>query len=46
MVVGYLRPDAEVTIPDRHLGLRTAIEQGRTDLYDAAGPGRRGHDRS
>lgn len=34
MVVGYLRPDASVTIPDRHLGLRTAIEQGQTDLYD------------
>jgi cobyrinic acid a,c-diamide synthase len=33
-VVGYLRPDMSVTIPDRHLGLRTAIEQGRTDLYD------------
>ena len=23
---GTLRPDASVTIPDRHLGLRTAIE--------------------
>ena len=34
MVLGYLRPDASVTIPDRHLGLRTAIEQGQTDLYD------------
>lgn len=34
MVVGYLRPDATVTIPDRHLGLRTAIEQGQGDLYD------------
>ncbi len=34
MVVGYLRPDASVTIPDRHLGLRTAIEQGQSDLYD------------
>ena len=34
MVVGYLRTDAAVTIPDRHLGLRTAIEQGQTDLYD------------
>jgi len=33
MVLGYLRPDASVTIPDRHLGLRTAIEQGQTDLY-------------
>lgn len=34
LVVGYLRPDVSVTIPDRHLGLRTAIEQGQTDLYD------------
>ena len=25
-VVGYLRPDPEVTITDRHLGLRTALE--------------------
>ena len=33
-VVGYLRPDASVTIPDRHLGLRTAIEAGSCDLYD------------
>jgi len=33
-VMGYLRPDSSVTIPDRHLGLRTAIEQGQTDLYD------------
>ncbi|ULA58149.1 MAG: Cobyrinate a,c-diamide synthase [Nitrospira sp.] len=33
-VVGYLRPDAAVTIPDRHLGLRTAIEAGTCDLYD------------
>jgi cobyrinic acid a,c-diamide synthase len=33
MVLGYLRPDASVTIPDRHLGLRTAIEQGQGDLY-------------
>ena len=32
-VVGFLRPDSELTIPDRHLGLRTAIEQGSTDLY-------------
>ena len=34
MVLGYLRPDASLTIPDRHLGLRTAIEQGHTELYD------------
>ncbi len=33
-VVGYLQPDASVTIQDRHLGLRTAIEQGQGDLYD------------
>ena len=31
--VGYLRPNAELSIPDRHLGLRTALEQGNTDLY-------------
>lgn len=33
-VVGYLPPDAAFTVPDRHLGLRTAIEQGTMDLYD------------
>ncbi|MCK6494479.1 MAG: cobyrinate a,c-diamide synthase [Nitrospira sp.] len=33
-VVGYLRPDEGVTIQDRHLGLRTAIEVGAGDLYD------------
>lgn len=27
-VVGYLEPDSTVTIADRHLGLRTAIEEG------------------
>ena len=32
-VVGYLRPDSEFTIQDRHLGLKTALEQGLTDLY-------------
>jgi cobyrinic acid a,c-diamide synthase len=32
-VVGYLRPDATATIPDRHLGLMTAIEQSSMDLY-------------
>ena len=32
-VVGYLRPNSELSIPDRHLGLRTALEQGNTDLY-------------
>lgn len=36
-VVGYLRPDASVTIPDRHLGLRTALETGHCDLYDRLG---------
>ncbi|MBM4132867.1 MAG: cobyrinate a,c-diamide synthase [Nitrospira sp.] len=36
-VVGYLRPDSSLTIGDRHLGLRTAIEQGSTDLYDKLG---------
>lgn len=36
-VVGYLKPDAALTIGDRHLGLRTAIEQGSTDLYDKLG---------
>jgi cobyrinic acid a,c-diamide synthase len=33
-VVGYLKPDPTVTVPDRHLGLVTALEQGSTDLYD------------
>lgn len=33
-VLGYLRPDASITIPDRHLGLRTAIEARQSDLYD------------
>lgn len=33
-VVGYLRPDPTVTVPDRHLGLVTAIEKGSTELYD------------
>jgi cobyrinic acid a,c-diamide synthase len=32
-VVGYLRPDSELTIPDRHLGLRTALEGSGTDVY-------------
>jgi len=36
-VVGYLRPDAEVTIPDRHLGLRTALEGSGTGLYAKLG---------
>jgi len=37
VVVGYLRPDPSVTIPDRHLGLRTALETGHGDLYDRLG---------
>lgn len=32
-VVGYLRPDPGLTIPDRHLGLRTALEGLGRDLY-------------
>jgi cobyrinic acid a,c-diamide synthase len=35
--VGYLRPDVSITIPDRHLGLVTAIEQGDGQLYDRLG---------
>lgn len=31
--VGYLRPDADLTIPDRHLGLVMAMEQGNGQLY-------------
>src|SRR6478672_1290125 len=33
VVVGYLRPDSKAIIPDRHLGLMTAIEQSSEDLY-------------
>ena len=33
-VVGYLRPDSELTIADRHLGLTMAQEQGDGCLYD------------
>jgi cobyrinic acid a,c-diamide synthase len=36
-VVGYLRPDSGVTIPDRHLGLRTALEGSETDVYATLG---------
>ena len=36
-VVGYLRPDPEVTITDRHRGLRTALEGSGTDLYAKLG---------
>ena len=31
--VGYLRPDVALTIPDRHLGLVMAMEQGNSRLY-------------
>lgn len=31
--LGYLRPDASLTIPDRHLGLVMALEQGNDQLY-------------
>lgn len=33
-VLGYLRPDTAVTIADRHLGLRTAVEEGQAEIYD------------
>jgi cobyrinic acid a,c-diamide synthase len=36
-VVGYRRPDPEVGIPDRHLGLRTALEGSGTGLYAKPG---------
>ncbi|MGB5053806.1 MAG: cobyrinate a,c-diamide synthase [Nitrospirales bacterium] len=36
-VVGYLRSDSDVTIPDRHLGLRTALEGSGTELYAKLG---------
>ncbi|WP_342347083.1 cobyrinate a,c-diamide synthase [uncultured Nitrospira sp.] len=36
-VVGYLRADLDVTIPDRHLGLRTAMEGSETELYARLG---------
>ena len=36
-VVGYLKPDPALVIGDRHLGLRTAIEQGPGDLYEKLG---------
>ncbi len=36
-VVGYLPSDPTMTVPDRHLGLITAIEQGSTDLYRRLG---------
>ena len=36
-VVGYLRSDPDVTIPDRHLGLRTALEGPGTEWYAKLG---------
>jgi len=36
-VVGYLRPDQEVTITDRHLGLVMAMEEGKGELYRRLG---------
>jgi cobyrinic acid a,c-diamide synthase len=36
-IVGYLRTDQAMTIPDRHLGLVTAVERGRADLYARLG---------
>lgn len=36
-VVGYLRSDPDVTIPDRHLGLRTALEGSGTEWYAKLG---------
>ncbi len=32
-VVGYIRPDSNLTIPDRHLGLRTALEGEDPEFY-------------
>ena len=32
-VVGYIRPDSELVIPDRHLGLRTALEGEGVEWY-------------
>lgn len=36
-VVGYLKPEAALTIGDRHLGLVTAIEQGSREFYERLG---------
>ncbi len=33
-VVGFMRPDSELTIPDRHLGLRTALEGEGAGWYE------------
>ena len=32
-VVGYLQPHSDLSIPDRHLGLRTALESEDSDWY-------------
>jgi len=34
-VLGYLKPDAAVSIPDRHLGIATAIEHGSSVIYES-----------
>jgi cobyrinic acid a,c-diamide synthase len=31
-VLGYLKPDTQLTIPERHLGLVTALEHGRSSI--------------
>ncbi len=36
-VVGYLRPNPELTIPDRHLGLQTALEGKSEQFYTTLG---------
>lgn len=34
-VLGYLKSDAAVSIPDRHLGIATAIEHGSSAIYES-----------
>lgn len=36
-VVGYIRPDSDLTIPDRHLGLRTMLEGKDSTFYSSLG---------
>ncbi len=36
-VMGYLKPDPGLTVPGRHLGLVTAIEEGGAELYGRLG---------
>jgi cobyrinic acid a,c-diamide synthase len=36
-VVGYIRPDSDLTIPDRHLGLRTMLEGKDSTFYSRLG---------